>query len=436
MGGDKTVMLFKNITMLDEKFSAQENMYVGIKGSLIDYIGTVQPKEDYGTVMEGTGKLLMSGFFNAHAHTPMTLMRGYGENLSLQDWLTKRIFPFEEKLDAQAVYAGTLLGIAESLRFGIVSTTDMYYFGDEMARAILESGAKNNLGRGVVNFTEDDIAQLPAFMETKHLYETYHNQGDGRLKVDVSLHGEYTSNPKTARFLADYMKSIGANMHVHVSETQFEHEECRQRHGMTPVAYLNYHGIFDTKATAAHCIWLDGEDFDILAEKGVTVASCPVSNLKLASGVCNVPMLLSKGVNVAIGTDSVASNNSLNLIEEMKFFAVANKGKQYDPTLITPEDTLHAATLAGAKAQGRDDCGVLAVGKKADIIVLDINQPNMRPIHNMANNVVYSASGSDVVLTMVDGKVLYQNGEYLTIDIEKAIFEAERATKKILGELK
>lgn len=430
-------MLFKNITILDEDLNLRDNMYVGIKGDTIDYIDIVEPKEDYGDQYHGKGKLLMSGFFNSHAHTPMTLLRGYGENMSLQDWLTKRIFPFEEKLNGEAVYAGMLLGIAESLRFGIVSTTDMYYFGDEMAKAILESGVKNNLGRGVVNFSEaGDINDLQGFLETKHLFETYHNEGNGRLKVDISLHGEYTSNPKTALHLAEYMKSVGANMHVHVSETEFEHEECKKRHGLTPVQYLSKHGVFDTKATAAHCVWLEGEDFDILAEKGVTVASCPISNLKLASGVCNTPLLLNKGVNVAIGTDSVASNNSLNMIEEMKVFAIANKGKQFDPTLITPVETVRASTFAGAKGQGRDNCGKLAVGFKADLIVMDLSQPNMHPIHDLATNLVYSATGSDVLLTMVDGRILYQNGEYLTIDIEKTIYEAEKSTKRILGELK
>ena len=223
-------MLFKNITILDENFDTRDNMYVGIKGDVVDYIGTEAPKDKYGEEYDGGGKFLMSGFFNSHAHTPMTLMRGYGENMSLQDWLTKRIFPFEEKLNGEAVYAGMLLGIAESLRFGIVSTTDMYYFGDDMARAILESGVKNNLGRGVVNFSEDgDVNDLVGFQETKNYFETYHNAGNGRLKVDVSLHAEYTSNPKTARHLAEYMKSVGANMHVHVSETEYEHEECKKK---------------------------------------------------------------------------------------------------------------------------------------------------------------------------------------------------------------
>ena len=430
-------MLFKNITILDENYNAKEGMYVGIKGDTIDYIGKEAPADSYGESYDGKGKVLMPGFVNAHAHTPMTLMRGYGENLTLQDWLNTRIFPFEDKLSADSVYYGMLLGIAESLRFGIVSTTDMYYFGDDMAKAILESGVKNNLGRGVVNFTDQDIYNLPGFLETKHLFDTYHNAGNGRLKVDVSLHAEYTSNPKTAYQLAEYSAQVGANMHVHISETKREHEECKERHeGKTPVKYLDEMGLFKSKTTAAHCVWVEEEDMDILAARGVTVASCPLSNLKLASGVCNVPMLLEKGVNVAIGTDSVASNNSLNFIEEMKFFAVANKEKRSNPVLITPQETLHAATSAGAKAQGRDDCGKLAVGYKADLIVLDVWQPHMRPIHDLATNIVYSASGSDVVLTMVDGRVLYKNGEYCTIDLEKVIYGVEKETNRILGELK
>lgn len=430
-------MLFKDITVLDDHCVTKQHQYVGIMGDKIQYIGDKMPQTDYGEMYEGKNKLLMSGFYNTHAHTPMMPMRGYGENLMLQDWLNQRIFPFEAELNGNTVYYSMLLGIAESLRFGIVSTTDMYYFCDDMVKAVIESGVKNNIGRGLTNFTDQDLDSLPAFQETKSLFEQYHKAADGRIIVDVSLHAEYTSNPKTVEQLANYMNSVGAGMHVHVSETTLEHEECKQRHdGLTPVRYLNQYGVFDTRATAAHCVWVDEEDMEILSQKGVTVASCPISNMKLSSGVCNVPALLKKGINVAIGTDSVASNNSLNFIEEMKFFAIANKEKRADPTLITPQETIYAATTAGAKSQGREDCGKLAVGMKADLIVLDLSQPNMYPIHNLANNIVYSASGSDILLTMVDGKVLYKNGEYLTIDVEKAIFETEKETARILTELK
>lgn len=426
-------MIFKNISILNENFQLEENMYVGIKDDKIDYIGKEIPQGDYGDSYDGKGKLLMSGFFNSHAHSPMTLLRGYGENLALQDWLNKRIFPFEAKLDGNAVYWGTMLAMAESLRYGIVSTTDMYYFCEDMVRAIEQSGAKNNLGRGVTNFSDASLYDLESFAEMKSLYETYHNAANDRIKIDMSLHGEYTSNPKTVYQMAEYTKSIGANMHVHVSETKLEHEECKQRQdGLTPIQYLNRLGLLDNKTTAAHCVWVEPKDMDIIKEKGVTVASNPISNLKLSSGVCNVPELLRRGINVAIGTDSVSSNNSLNFIEEMKVFAISSKEKYQDPTAVTPVETLTAATIAGAKGQGREDTGKIAVGYKADLIVLDIMRPNFVPVHQMVNNIVYSACGGDIILTMVDGKVLYRNGEYLTIDIEKTIFETNHATQKIL----
>ncbi|MDY5975786.1 MAG: amidohydrolase family protein, partial [Anaerovoracaceae bacterium] len=205
--------------------------------------------------------------------------------------------------------------------------------------------------------------------------------------------------------------------------------------GLTPVQYLNSLGAFDTPSVAAHCVWIEGEDYDILKEKGVTVAVNPVSNLKLASGVCNVSALLDRGINVAIGTDSVASNNSLNFIEEMKMFAISTKGTIYDPAVVSPVQTLAAATAGGARAQGRNDCGFIRVGNKADLIVLDIDTPYMRPSHNLITNIVYSASGSDIVMTMCDGRVLYKDGEYLTIDIERTYYETEKNTEAILSQL-
>ncbi len=428
-------MLFKNITIVDDQFEIKENMYVGTVEDKITYIGSEIPAGDFGREYDGKGKLLMSGFVNTHAHSAMSLLRGYGENLSLQDWLNKRIFPFEDKLTGEAAYWGTMLAMAESLRYGIVSTTDMYYFAEDMLRAIEESGTKNNYSRSVTCFSDSDLWDLESAAEMKDIYERFHNSADGRIKIDMSIHAEYTSTPKVVKQMAEYTKSIGANMHIHLSETQSEHESCKEKHGMTPTQYFNSLGLFDTPTTAAHCVWLEPDDYPILKEKGVTVACNPVSNMKLASGVCNVPELLRQGINVGIGTDSVASNNSLNFIEEMKFFAVASKGKFYDPTAVTPVDTLKAATVAGAKAQGRENCGLLKEGYKADLVIIDISGPHMYPVHDLINNLVYSASGSDVVMTVVDGKVLYENGEYKTIDIEKTLFEADRATKNILKQL-
>lgn len=425
-------MLFKDISILDENFEIKHNMYVGIEGSRIEYIGSSMPEKDYGRCYEGKGKLLMCGFYNSHGHSPMALMRGYGENLALQDWLNKKIFPFEDKLDSNAVYWGTLLTMAESLRFGIVSTSDMYYFMDDMVAATKDSGMKGNISRAIVNFDDSDVWQLPSMQEMKRTFEAYHNMDDERIKMDVSIHAEYTSNHLAVEAVSQYGKEVGTRMHIHVSETKSEHEECKKKYRKTPIEYFADLGALDIPTTAAHCVWIEGNDFDILKEKGVTVAVNPVSNMKLASGVCNVTELLKRGINTAIGTDSVASNNSLNFFEEMKYFATAAKMMTGDPTAVTPLQTLYAATRGGALGQGRTDCGLLKKGFRADLIVVDIDKPNMYPVHNLLNNLVYSASGTDIVMTMADGRVLYENGEYMTIDIQRTVREAEAATNKIL----
>lgn len=429
-------MLFKNIYVLDENLEIQKDAFVATKEDRIVYIGAQRPEGDFGREYDGRGKLLMSGFVNAHAHSPMALMRGYGENLKLQDWLTKKIFPFEDHLNHNAVYWGTLLAMAESIQYGIVSTSDMYYFCDDMVRAVADAGAKANISRSLTNFTGEKAESMTSFREMKDLYQNCHNAEHGRIKIDMSLHAEYTSNLQTATALADYAKSIGDTiMHIHVSETGSEHMECIQRHGMTPAAYLQKAGLFDVPALAAHCVYSTDEDIEIFREKGVTVATNPISNMKLASGICDAAKIIRQGVNLAIGTDSVASNNSLDFFEEMKVLAIGNKVSVSDPEVMTPLQVLYAATKGGAKAQGREDTGCMKVGNKADLIVVDLSGPEMHPVHNLIHNLVYSCSGKSVLLTMADGKVLFENGEFLTIDIEKTIFEAEQATENILREL-
>lgn len=429
-------MLFKNITILDKYGEIRNNQYVSTDGDIIRYIGDERPEGFFEYEYDGKGKLLLPGFYNAHAHSPMTLMRGYGESLTLHNWLSDRIFPFEAKLYNEAVYYGSLLSFAESVRYGIVSSTDMYDFCEDIVNAASDAKIKINVGRAMTAFKEVDLEEMKGFQEAKYLYENYHNTENGRIRVEMSLHAEYTSNEKLVRELADYTRDTNAGMHVHVSETESEHQECKQRHGgKTPIEYFYSLGLLDTRTTAAHCVWVEEEDMDIMAEKGVTVASCPVSNLKLASGICNIPMMQEKGIRVAIGTDSVASNNNLNFIEEMKFFALLNKERRNDPTLVTPMQTLDAATYSGAQSQGRNDCGRIAEGYKADLVVMDTSGPQWHPQHDIVNNLIYASSGSDVIMTMIDGEVIYKDGEFKTIDIEKVISEVDKAKTKILGEL-
>lgn len=420
-------MLFKNISILDENFEIKDNMFVATEGEFITYIGNSFPAEiDYGEIFNGEGTLLMSGFYNSHVHSPMSLMRGYGEGLQLHEWLYKRIFPFEATLTEEDVYWGAMLSMAESMRFGIVSGNDMYFLTDGLAKAVIESGMKANICRSVSNTTGLSPHNDPTYKEMVYSDKTYNGSGEGRVLVDASLHAEYTNDEPTIRAVANYAADNNLNIHVHLAETKREVLECKKRYkGLGPVELFNINGVFDAPTIAAHCIFVDDKDRRIFKEKGVTVASCPVSNLKLASGICDVCKLYDEGIIVTIGTDGVSSNNSLNFFEEMKIFGLLGKFKSMNPARMKPIEVLRSATINGAIAQGREKCGSLKVGNRADLIALDISCPNMNPKNDLICNIVYAASGNDVRLTMVDGKVLYKDHEYYTLDIEKIKFEVE-----------
>ena len=429
-------MLFEHIGIIDEDFAYRPDCFVGVQGSTIAYIGEAAPEQDFGERYDGTGKVLLPGLVNAHSHAPMTLMRGYAENLALDEWLNTMIFPFEAKMTDDEVYPAMLLAIAEMLRFGTTSFSDMYYFSDTRAKAVLESGIKCNLCDTLIDFANSNYEDLPMAPLNRHLVEAYHGANDGRLLVDMGLHAEYTSNPTVVRGFAEATKQMGLRIHVHVSETQKEVQECKARHdGMTPPAYLAALGVFDNPTIAAHCVWLEPGDFALLAEHGVTVATNPISNAKLGSGIADERGLAAAGVRVAIGTDSVASNNNLNMWQDLNAFALLARAQGCNPVGISPAEVLRCATLNGALAQGREDTGVVAVGKRADLCVVDVDVPWMQPVSNMVTNLVYSAQGSDVVLTMVDGQVLYRDGEWPTIDIERVKHDTARAREAVLARL-
>ena len=259
--------------------------------------------------------------------------------------------------------------------------------------------------------------------------------GDGRLLIDMSLHAEYTSTPEVVRTLADATKAAGLRMQVHVSETQKEVQECIERHGKTPPVYLADLGLFDVPTTADHCVWLTDEDRSVLAEKGVFVACCPASNAKLGSGIADIKAMKAAGITLTLGTDGVASNNNHNMFQDLYLLALMQRAGDANPVSLSAEELVGIATSNGALSQGRVDCGRMQVGARADLTMLDIDTPWMQPVHTMAENLIYSAQGSDVVLTMVDGTILYENGEYPTIDIEKEIAETCAARERILSEM-
>ncbi len=428
-------MLFKNISIITPNLEIQNNMFVGIEGDKIDYVGIEKPQKNYGEEYDGNKKLLSAGFVNLHTHSPMTLLRGYAENLPLDRWLNDRVFPFEDRLNCDRAYYGTMLSIAEMLACGTTSFTDMYFFGDGVMKAVIESGAKTNFGRSIVSFVDEDITKNDRFQEGVYLTEKYHNTQNGRIKIDMSLHAEYTNRLSIIEQFGEYTKGRGQINHIHLSETKSEHEACKEKYGKTPARLFADAGVLDSPSVLAHCVWVEDEDLDIFAEKGATVAHCPASNLKLGSGVCNTYEMLQKGVNIGIGTDSAASNNGLDIMREIYLAAILPKGIQKRADIITPQEIYKMATVNGYKAQGRNDCGLIKEGYKADLIVLDLDKPNMYPDFDVLNNLVYSANKSDVVLTMVDGKVLYKNGEFTTIDVEKMGAEVSRLVREVEKEV-
>lgn len=428
-------MLFQNIAVLNEDYTVAQNQFVGVEGAFIRYVGDTLPKRDFGNVIDGKNKLLMPAFYNAHAHTPMTILRGYGENMALSDWLTKKIFPFEAKLTPEIVHNSALLGIAEMFRGGVIAATDMYFFGEAIMKAFAESGAKLNLSLGTVCFDQRSFFELPDYPENESLFKEWHGGEDGRLLVDMSIHGEYTSSPRVVQEVADYAKEKNCRMQLHLSETKKEHEECIGRHGKTPARYFYDLGLFDVPATAAHCVWLSPEDRTLLAEKDVTVATCPVSNMKLASGIADLPAMMRKKVKIALGTDGASSNNSLGMFDDMKSLALVQRVGSGDPAALAPEDVLAFATVNGAQSQGRDDCGLVKEGYRADLAVIETDHLHFYPRQHLVNHLVYSADNSDVVMTVVDGKIVYDHGDFLTIDTEKVLYQVEKDFETVLQSL-
>jgi 5-methylthioadenosine/S-adenosylhomocysteine deaminase len=306
----------------------------------------------------------------------------------------------------------------------------MYMFEDSVAEAVLETGIKANLSRSIVSFDPTmDIFKDSRFAESKALIDRYQNADEGRIRIDLSLHAEYTNVPAACRDLAAYAKENGFGMQIHLSETEKEHRECIGRHGVTPTGFFLQNGLLDHPVVAAHCVHLTDEDRAVLAAHGATAVHNPISNLKLGSGVMRLRDMLDAGVSVALGTDGVASNNALSILRELQTAAILHKGVHRDPENVRASELPLLATRNGALSQGREDCGILAVGAKADIIMIDLNAINNVPCYDLATTLAYSADHSNVLLTMCDGRILWENGEYTSIDTECLLFEARQVIR-------
>lgn len=392
------------VTMCDER-KIIETAYISIRDNRIVYVGTDKPNGSFEKVIDGTGMAAMPGLVNAHTHTAMTVLRSYADDMNLQDWLFKKIFPFEDTLTAETVYDASVNGIKEMLSTGTTCFNDMYFFQEELARAADKFGMRGVLNEGIT----DDVLDMK-LEKTDRLLKIATGSG-GRLKVGVSPHAIYTCSEGTMRRCTDYAKEHNLQIHTHLSETKKENDDCLAEFGVSPAALMERNGIFDLPAAAAHCVWLSDNDIEILKQHGVTVVHNPISNLKLASGIADIPKLIEAGVNVALGTDGASSNNNLDLFEEIKLAGILHKGVKLDPTLIPAWEVLKMATVNGAKALGYDDLGMLKEGYLADLILVDFDVPHLKPNHNTVSNLVYAVSGRDVACTIVDGKVVYQRGK-------------------------
>ena len=431
--------LFSGATVvtMDESMHVYTDGFVGVTDGKISYVGKNPPPESDKPqkIIDSTGMVLMPGLINCHTHLPMTILRGYADDYDLQTWLTEHIFPKEDRLDDRCVRAATLLGIAECLQFGVTSVSEMYDHVDAIAEAVAESGIKANIARGATMFLDEgfDFETFPACRELVAARDKWDGFDGGRIRIEAGIHGEYTSSYPFWEAVSEYAVNEGLRMQLHLSETASEHQSCIEKYGLTPAQVLDCHHVFDVPVTAAHCVHLSQEDMALLARRGASAVHCPVSNLKLASGVADVMALVKAGMNVCLGTDGAASNNNLDLFEEMKLAALLAKEHHHDPTAVAAPAALMMATVCGARAQGRQaECGMIQVGMDADVILVDFTRPHLMPCHNVISNLVYAARGSDVALTMVRGKVLYAGGKFPTIDLDAVVRElAEYAMPRV-----
>ena len=395
-------------------------------GGRIAYAGAPRAGElpEFEREIDLNGDLVLPGFKNAHAHSAMTFLRSYADDLPLQSWLFDKVFPLEARLTPEAVYAFTRLAVLEYLSGGITASFDMYFHRDAYARANIDCGFRTVICGALsagdkISVAADDYAKFNAL--------------DPLISYLPGVHAEYTADEKLLREMSELVHELKSPFWTHNSETKSETDGCFERHGMSPTEYLDSLGLYDFGGGGYHCVWFSERDIEIFAEKGLWAVTCPCSNAKLASGIAPLERFEKRGVRLAVGTDGPASNNALDMFREMYLACVLQKLRLNDAAACPAENILLAACSGGARAMGLDGCDSLAEGKAADLAVISLHRPNMRPIHDVAKNLVYSGTRDDVRMTMVAGRILYENGEFrVGCDAEEIYAEAEKYTKELI----
>lgn len=422
-----------NLLSMDGKSGLRKDTNVYIENDRIKYIGDFKEEFEADKVIDGKGKVALPGLVNGHTHIAMSLLRNYADDLPLHEWLTEKIWPVEAKLVADDVYWGSMLSIVEMIRSGVTCFADMYFFMDEVGKAVEKSGIRGVLSRGTIE--EDDVnASKEKIDDTRRLYKDWNGKACGRVKVMVAPHAPYTCSPEYLTKLIELADELDTGIHTHLSETKKEVEDSFKEYGKSPIKHMYDLGMFEYPTLAAHCVHVSDDDIEIFKEKNVQVVNNPTSNLKLASGFAPVEKMLNSGVNVALGTDGSSSNNNLNMFEEMHLASIINKPLNNSAISVPAATAIKMATINGARAVFWDDeIGSIEVGKKADLILVDLDKPHFYPIHNIISALAYSAQASDVETVIVDGKVIMENYEIKTIDEEKIMFEAEKAGKDLVS---
>ncbi len=424
-------ILLKNVHLLDRP--EDERSDVKVDGGRIAAICAAGEGAADGweadEVLDCSSKTLMPGLINCHTHAYMSLMRNYADDVPFETWLFDRITPIEDSLTADDAYWGNLLSIMEMIRTGTTTFVDMQMFPRMAVQACADSGMRALISRGLVGQSRSDEAAKRRLDEA--FDEMEYGKTIGAL-CDFALgpHAIYTCGEDLLSYVADLAAEKGMRVNIHLAETEHEFRSCIAEHGLTPTAYLEKLGLLDREILLAHCVYLADEDYALLARPNVHVVTNPASNLKLANGFAPVHRMLKEGLQVAIGTDSAASNNALNLFTEMRLLTMGQKGVTKDALALTAEETLEIATANGARAIGRDDLGRVEEGRTADLVLIDENAPTMRPLYNRKAALAYSASGYEVSDVLIEGEFVYRDGEYTTIDAERVLFETEKIAER------
>ena len=425
-------ILIKNAFILDPNNFEDKKQSLLIKDDLIAEISDEIDESNIDKVIDAEGKILLPGLVNTHTHLSMTLFRGLADDLSLDSWLNDHIWPMEANLNGDYCYIGALLGAVELIKSGTTTFSDMYFYMEDVARAVEDAGIRAVLSYGMIDFGIEEKREAE-IKENMALFNACNGMADGRIKVFFGPHSPYTASEELLVKVRELADENGMGIHIHVSETQKEINDSLDERGLRPFEYLEKIGFLGPDVVAAHCVWLSDNEIEIIKKHGVKVSHNPCSNMKLASGIAPVSKLIENGICVSIGTDGASSNNNLDLIEELKTASLLQKVSTLDPKVLDSNESIRMATIKGAEALGLDDeIGTIEVGKKADIILIDTAAANMTPdSSSLSSNVVYSANGSNVDTTICNGKILMENKKLTTLDEEEIYAKARQAIKEL-----